>query len=57
MRIGLRLRGDTELRVHGHLAARVLVDPSGGVLVHGFPVAQYQRHDAADAALVDEGLE
>ena len=53
----LRLRGDAELRVHGHLAAGFAVGPADGALVHGLAVTQHQRHDAGDAAVVDVGVE
>ena len=53
----LGLRGDAELGVHGHLAAGLLVGPAHRALIHRFAVAQHQRDDAGDAAVIDIGIE
>ncbi len=46
-----------KIGVHGHLRPASLSRPADGAFVHGFPVAQYQRDDAADAAVVHVGVE
>src|SRR5581483_6391021 len=53
----LGLRSDAEDGVGGHFAARFLIAPADGALVHGLAVAQNEADRSGEAALIDVVVE